>query len=95
MKSQNTTLRYPVIFRCKLDAHPRTGYKYKAHPSYDFACPIIDSKEEDNVTLRTTEYRDRICQCQYQVNTLKQLLTMVELKETQIIILFRKAMWFD
>ncbi|KAA6374422.1 MAG: putative Glutamate--tRNA ligase, partial [Streblomastix strix] len=71
MKSKNTTLRDPVIYRCKTEPHPRTGDKYKAYPSYDFACPIIDSKEGVTVALRTIEYRDRNAQYAFMQDALK------------------------
>ncbi|KAA6402485.1 MAG: putative Glutamate--tRNA ligase [Streblomastix strix] len=71
MKSKNTTHRDPVIFRCKSEAHTRTGDKYKAYPSYDFACPIINSKEAVTVALRTIEYRDRNAQYAFMQDALK------------------------
>jgi len=60
MQCLNMCMRDPVFYRCKVDVpHHRHGTRYKAYPTYDFCCAIIDSKEGVTHALRSLEYSDR------------------------------------
>eukprot|EP01060_Flectonema_neradi_P027060 TRINITY_DN366_c0_g3_i1.p1 TRINITY_DN366_c0_g3~~TRINITY_DN366_c0_g3_i1.p1 ORF type:complete len:798 (+),score=208.41 TRINITY_DN366_c0_g3_i1:46-2439(+) len=55
----NKCLRDPVMYRVVIQHHVKCGDKYKVFPTYDFACPIMDSLDGVTHALRTSEYNDR------------------------------------
>jgi glutamyl-tRNA synthetase len=71
MQSENGCMRDPTIYRCNLTPHQRTGTRFKAYPTYDFACPIVDSIEGVTHTLRTIEYHDRNAQFEWVCDALR------------------------
>ncbi len=59
MKSENTVMRDPVLFRIIEGKHPLLGKKYRVWPSYDFAVAIEDSLDGITHAFRTKEYELR------------------------------------
>ncbi|XP_054737375.1 bifunctional glutamate/proline--tRNA ligase [Anastrepha obliqua] len=98
MSSPNGCMRDPTIYRCKNEPHPRTGTKYKVYPTYDFACPIVDSIEGVTHTLRTMEYHDRDDQFYWFIDALKLRKPYIweysRLNMTNTVLSKRKLTWF-
>lgn len=59
MKSDNTVMRDPVLFRIIDSKHPLVGDRYRVWPSYDFAISIEDSIDGVTHAFRSKEYELR------------------------------------
>ncbi|XP_034163959.2 bifunctional glutamate/proline--tRNA ligase [Pangasianodon hypophthalmus] len=98
MNSNNGCMRDPTLYRCKNTPHPRTGNTYKVYPTYDFACPIVDSIEGVTHALRTTEYHDRDEQFYWVIDALRlrkpYIWEYARLNLNNTVLSKRKLTWF-
>ena len=59
-QNANKCLRDPVFYRFTEEKHDRMPENYHLFPTYDFACPCIDTIEGVTHAMRANEYSDRI-----------------------------------
>ncbi|CAI6355965.1 unnamed protein product [Macrosiphum euphorbiae] len=101
-----TEIGLKCCVRAKIDMQSAmiTGDKYKVYPTYDFACPIVDSFEGVTHCLRTTEYTDRDAQYYWFCDALKlgtrsnetrpYVWSYSRLNMTNTVLSKRKLTWF-
>ncbi|GAB5368846.1 hypothetical protein AAMO2058_001354700 [Amorphochlora amoebiformis] len=98
MQHGNKCMRDPAMYRCKDQPHHKTGTRYKVYPTYDFACPIVDSIEGVTHTLRTVEYKDRDQQYYWFIEALgirkPQIWSYSRLNMRYTVLSKRKLKWF-
>ncbi len=99
MTRKNKCMRDPVMYRCVVDTpHPRFGDQYKAYPTYDFACPVVDAIEGVTHAMRTIEYADRNEQYKWFLNAMNlrevHIYEFSKLNFVHTVLSKRKLKWF-
>ena len=75
--SKNGAMRDPILYRYVDGTHHRTGNKYNVYPTYDFACPILDSVDGVTHVFRSKEYVERDEQMKFILNKLNMRIPRV------------------
>ena len=94
----NKCLRDPVFYRFLEEKHDRCPENYHLFPTYDFACPIIDSLEGITHAMRANEYSDRIPMYEWVQDILKlrkvNIYEFSRLNLIQTVLSKRYLKWF-
>jgi len=97
-QNANKCLRDPVFYRFTEEKHDRCPENYHLFPTYDFACPCIDSIEGVTHAMRANEYSDRIAMYEWVQNTLKlrkvNIYEFSRLNLIQTVLSKRYLKWF-